>query len=131
MTSTFPPVIRKLNLSLEDIHLCTAIPLDLLEGYEQGRFKPAPREHDVLNRFAAVLDSYPTPLTLALFLDRRRFRLLRTVIPRAEIERTLENGVYADYHRALCELCEVHAEAFEKAIAADVKKAKHYDPASR
>jgi hypothetical protein len=115
-------------LSLEDLHLCTGISLSLLEGYDQGLYKPTSRERERLTQFGSALESYPTPLFMALYLDRRRLRLLREIMPHGEAERLSETRTYEAYHSALCEACASHAEELEQVIVADARK-NGYDPA--
>ena len=130
-TSTFPRTLKVKDLTLADVHLCTGVPMPLLEGYEQGRFKPAAQEREVLTGFGHVLDSYPTPVSLALYLDKRRFQLLRTIMPHADIDHLLTFKNYEDYRSALHELCVTYHDKFEIALAAYIKKVNHYDPAGR
>jgi hypothetical protein len=127
--STFPPALKRAKLTVEEIHLCTGISMDLLEGYEQRRFKPGPREGKTLDNFSQHVPELRTPLMVSMYMDRARFRLLRTVVPRAEINRLLGTSSYEDYRRGLLELCETHAEQLEKAILAAARKRGYVPPA--
>lgn len=128
-TSTLPPNLRRLNLSVPDLHLATGLPIDVLELYAAGRFRPTGADLKALQHFANLLYDM-TPMMMALYLDKVRFRLLRNIIPRADVDRLLALQGYAEYRRALHDLSEMYADELEAAITAAARKAG-YDPAGR
>lgn len=127
--SALPPAIVRSDLSLDDLHLLTGIPLSLLAGYSSGRFKPAGTEREVLTSIGRVVDRM-TPLGLAVYLDKFRFRLLRRIIPASDVISLLGLRDPGDYHKALVNLCELHRDELEKAIVRAAKR-NGYDPAKR
>jgi len=127
--STFPPPINRSGLSPEELHILTAIPRDLLEGYAAGHYKPAETERLVLTELGRVIYKM-TPLVLALYMDKIRFRVLRRIITKSAVDKLLALRNYEDYHTALLNLMELHEDEVEQVIAKSAK-ANGYDPTQR
>lgn len=126
-TSTLPPNLKRLNLSLEDIHLLTALPLTVLELYQQGRYKPTGLDRVALQHAASLFYDRMKPPAASVFIDKIRFKLLSPILPQEEIDGLLALANYEDYRRRLLELCDLYSDELESAIARNARE-NGYDP---
>lgn len=128
--STIPPTLRQPRLILEELHLLSAIPMNLLEGYEVGLFKPAQPEAHVLMRVAALLYKEGSAL-VAMRVDLQRFVLLRDILPLVDVQKLKDSKTPELYHKRLLELCEANRDALELAIVKKGRERFSYDAETR
>jgi len=129
VSSTVPPAISRSGIELDELHLLTAIPTSLLEGYAAGRYRPCEAERLIMTEIGRIVDRM-SPMSLALYMDKIRFRVLRKIITKAAVDDLLSNRDYGDYHAALLSLMEFHKDEVEQVIS-KMALANGYDPAKR
>ena len=121
-----PPGLLRTKISLEDIHMCTAVPLELLRGFAAGRFKPSGPDLEALQYLGRLIGNY-SPALVTLYIDKIRWRILHGVVPAADLRKILDLPGYGEYSERLALLCNSGNPAVEARILA-IAKERGYTP---
>jgi hypothetical protein len=128
--STLAPPLRPPRFTTDELHVLTAIPMFLLEGYARGLFKPAKPEARELTRIA-VRCYKESAFMVALRVDRARFTILRKILPFEESQKLKDCKPGEPYHVRLLELVNENRERFDAELADRHRKDYGYDADSR